>query len=192
MWCKSVESTSLDNKRICYSCGSNETRVDKRGGAHWYLNKGTDLYVCEICFRWITRPKKDYAKYIRRFQTKKCDNCGSYKTWTDSNGKQKWHPRENDKWLCHKCYNKLELNPRQNPKKYRYRNRRLLGWFKQKTGYCSKCTNNIYDRTTSHTQMHHIFYFIIFPWAFREELCMSCHTKETWKKWKCMKFRKRK
>lgn len=54
--------------------------------------------------------------------------------------------------------------------------------FRQSTGYCSKCPNNVFDGTCKQTNMHHYFYVPCIPWACRQELCASCHSKITMNK----------
>lgn len=54
--------------------------------------------------------------------------------------------------------------------------------FEPRKGYCTWCPNNIYDKSTYQTEMHHLAYYRIFPWFATIELCSSCHTSKTIKK----------
>lgn len=47
--------------------------------------------------------------------------------------------------------------------------------FRQLSGYCSLCPNNIFDETCKKTNMHHLKYIPCMPWACRQEVCVSCH-----------------
>jgi hypothetical protein len=48
------------------------------------------------------------------------------------------------------------------------------------TGYCSRCSNNVYDGTAKSMAMDHLVYIIIFPWFGRVELCASRHAERHW------------
>lgn len=49
--------------------------------------------------------------------------------------------------------------------------------FIPRVGYCSQCTNNIFDKSCKKTEIHHLFYVPCIPWACTIELCASCHAK---------------
>jgi hypothetical protein len=127
-----------------------------------------------------------------------CSVCWSFETYR-TKGKQQWYTKDNITY-CKKCYNKRFTNPRwnrianskypitkaesnrrYNPRHYKYARKYLVGWARQLTGYCSRCVNNVYDESCKLTSMHHWVYIVIFPWFGREELCNSCHQKETWR-----------
>jgi hypothetical protein len=130
--------------RICYSCGTNKTRLNGEGRPSWILNLPTKLILCQDC----------YYKIVRNPIFK---SQGGYKRY------------------------------------YRFGSTiQLLANKRELTGYCSKCSNNIHDKSCRVTHMHHWIYIIIFTWFGREELCASCHAKETWQGWQCMKLRVRK
>jgi hypothetical protein len=107
---------------------------------------------------------------------KSCSNCGTFKAfrWSGS--------------ICFNCYrnekgynrNKTHkiANIRNNPRKIRFKQRYIpLSWY-TRTGYCSECPNNIFNKTCKQTHMHHDKgYFAIFPWFGTVELCVSCHNK---------------
>ena len=132
------------------------------------------------------------------FRNKKyCYVCRSSKTKLNRNGSENWFnkPYGEDKQICNTCYARLIESPKRRARKeYRDkqnaynrqydRNRsRFLGHgqrvlsFRQLTGYCSLCANNIYDGTCKITNMHHWVYIIILPWFATEERCVSCHCK---------------
>lgn len=121
-----------------------------------------------------------------------CYNCGSNKTTLRNGIYERWykHQTVQDKIVCHSCYKKLfgyprysktyndKKNPITNKQRYLYKNRRILSDYNPRTGYCSQCSNNIYDGTCKKTQMHHsLGYYIIFPYFGLVELCSSCHVK---------------
>ena len=77
-------------------------------------------------------------------------------------------------------YYKLHYKDRWKPTNeltFNFLGRLVTSTFRQITGYCSKCPNNIYDDTCKITHMHHYFYLSCMPWACREELCARCHAK---------------
>ena len=123
-----------------------------------------------------------------------CHICGSGRTSLNGKGCENWyHPLGKDKPICDKCYDRDFYGPkyrqrlrltekyRENAlisasKRYRYRDKKITGWLGQRTGFCSRCPNNIHDRTCKKTDMHHALgYFVTFPWFGRIELCNRCH-----------------
>lgn len=121
-----------------------------------------------------------------------------HKTYVRKQGYDVWH-RYKDGYICNYCYSKLIKYPKITPeyrkksndkrrykfykeyddKKVRFFNRFVNLGFKLRSGYCSRCTNNIYDKSCKRTHIHHWIYYIIFPWFCTEELCVSCHMKES-------------
>jgi hypothetical protein len=128
---------------------------------------------------------------------------------TEQHNGLKWQERwakYKDGYICHRHYNLIVWGERRKltntdkrwrarrtkearRKEHKERVSRLI-YFKTKnialsyipkTGYCSKCSNNIYDGTCKKTHMHHKEYYIIFKWFCTEEICVSCHAYETWK-----------
>ena len=112
----------------------------------------------------------------------------------ENDGNYRWS-YYNNKIICRNHYSKLVTNKRQTPeykKKYnskrpkgfgkKYNDRRILflgkiitlSW-KIRTGYCSLCPNNIFDKSCNQTQTHHWFYVPIMVWACTVELCGACH-----------------
>jgi hypothetical protein len=140
-----------------------------------------------------------YSRYKELLHV--CYACGSTITTVNSKGKANWLlnldiDMNSIGMLCHSCYEKYIRYPSRksdiNRRFFRYGSSiQRLGYKRELTGYCSKCTNNLFDRTCRTTHMHHWVYIIIFPWFGREELCASCHAKETWQNWQCMKLRVR-
>ena len=125
-----------------------------------------------------------------------CHICGSTKTKLNKKGSENWfHTYGKDKPMCQTCYSRLIEAPKRRArleytekhKAYHreYDRRKLrfighgqqVGTFRKLTGYCSTCTNNIYDGTCKITNMHHWVYIIICPWFGTEERCVSCHCK---------------
>jgi len=78
------------------------------------------------------------------------------------------HNEYNKNWFRKSNYNKRHIV---------FLGSRIIYTFRQLTGYCSKCKNNMHDGTCKITHMHHLFYVPIMPWACRIELCASCHGK---------------
>lgn len=121
---------------------------------------------------------------------RECYSCGSIKTYLNH-----WYRnRPLEQWLCNKCNLHLITNPKWKPitspitnKKWSQINNSRRLWFRDrvakltyviKSGHCSKCSNNIFDKSCKATHMHHWAYIIIFPWFGTEELCASCHAKQ--------------
>jgi len=114
-----------------------------------------------------------------------CYSCGSTKTTVNRKGLPNWFLNWDSDFnmLCAYCYSKLIRNPKirsQRLEQYRKLIRfgsdlQLKGTFRALTGYCSKCTNNIFDGSCKTTHMHHLIYVIILPWFGRGALSiMSC------------------
>jgi hypothetical protein len=138
--------------RICYACGRTKTTKTKKGFENWFLNLPTELVLCDRCYC-------RYFKIIRK--TKGKWHWGKYGyDLTGDQRKEAYHKR----WLpiTNKCI-------------IQFKSRSIfLGWNPRK-GMCAKCNNK------RRTSMHHLAYYIIFPWFATIELCMSCHTSEEWR-----------
>jgi hypothetical protein len=116
-----------------------------------------------------------------------CCNCGSDKTRIRKRDNrpspiQEWY-KYKDGYICNKCYCKLIDNPKwnyiNNPKQLRYKGRGIQLKENPRTGYCSLCTNNIYDGSCKRTHMHHFAeYHDDDPLRDTIELCVSCHRRE--------------
>jgi hypothetical protein len=122
---------------------------------------------------------------------RECYACGSSNTLLNGNGAPSWYLNQpTNLVLCQRCYTMIINYPRV----VKDRNSRLM-WFKgrqitlrqrPRTGICRNCGREGY------THMHHVSYDDIDPLKFTLELCPSCHAKETWKDFYCMKLRIRK
>jgi hypothetical protein len=134
-----------------------------------------------------------------------CYQCGSGITRLRTS-KEGWQWEEwcfrlgRDKPLCRTCAKRLIYSPlhrkrlhqTQHYKEYtaargrryiRYAGKTLCLSFRELTGFCSQCPNNIHDRSCKKTDMHHALgYFATLPWFGRVELCTKCHnrTKPKW------------
>ena len=131
---------------------------------------------------------------IRRpdINERKCFNCGSNQTRTAFHSSDK-HPykvwrRIKGEWHCHNCYCKLTTTPerqkQKNANRFKYKGKyvRTQEILRKRTGKCSRCPNNIFDGSCEYTQFHHIGEYVDDdPMANTVELCLSCHSKETYK-----------
>lgn len=125
---------------------------------------------------------------IDRTVIRECYACGSSDTLLNGNGRPSWYLNEpTNLVLCQLCYT-LIINY---PRTVKDKTSRLM-WFKGKqivlkqkprTGICKACNRE------GLTHMHHLSYDDIDPMKFTLELCPSCHAKETWKEFACMKLR---
>ena len=117
-----------------------------------------------------------------------CYGCGSNKTriHPDQNYPM-WYLNHDDdnNMLCDICYRRFFENPPKaakqsilNKTRITFKDIRIVMGVNLRTGYCSKCTNNIYNRTCKNTVLHHaIDYIIILPWFGTQELCRKCHMR---------------
>jgi hypothetical protein len=104
-----------------------------------------------------------------------CYACGSDKSWHN-----KWLLNWGTSLLlCTRCYARLFLHPKWNPRKFKYKGKEAKAWSEPKIGRCSWCPNNLADGSCKQTQWHHTKYDDDNPLANRIELCASCHRKET-------------
>jgi hypothetical protein len=85
--------------------------------------------------------------------------------------------------IINKKYNKIY-----HPRRFRFKDKSISLKSNPRIGYCSWCPNNIHDGSCRLTNMHHIEYYIIFPWFGTVELCVSCHNKETQRQLKLKKM----
>lgn len=108
-----------------------------------------------------------------------CLNCLSDKTYIDNRGVSQWH-KFLDGYLCTRCHSNLE-NPEKNKRRIRFtfKDKRILLPDNPRTGYCSKCSNNIYDGSCKVTHLHHTKYDVKNPLENTIELCVGCHFKES-------------
>lgn len=123
---------------------------------------------------------------------RQCFSCGSNKTYVHSQGWLQWNKIDwfVPLWFCGKCrgrYLRASYRHRRNLTRYTIGHGiRLYNKERQRTGYCSQCSNNVHNGTCKITNLHHRYYLRICPWFGRVELCASCHStitaKESWRK----------
>jgi hypothetical protein len=114
-------------------------------------------------------------------------NCGSDKT---NLGKHKlsdgtikaypgWHRKDGfDGYLCHKCYSRIELGPRNNKRKLNYRGKRIAIGDNIRIGVCNLCravSPFDCDRTVRH---HTNGYDDFNKLKDTIEICPRCHRME--------------
>ena len=130
-----------------------------------------------------------------------CYSCGSDKTYIPKTGHPHWYKHDGNLY-CQKCNNNLFVNPKwrsindpiwnkyRNPRRIKFRGRRISLTIIPRTGQCSYCKKRVGDefidqygktRIIKHTQMHHIQYHPEDPLKDTVELCPQCHVKESWK-----------
>jgi len=114
-----------------------------------------------------------------------CLNCGSNETYLIKGKYAQWY-RYKDGSICHKCRLKLITNrkwnklnrAKWNPRVMRFNNKLVYALEIPRTGYCSLCPNNIYDKSCERTSMHHYDkYYDDKPLKNTIEICNSCHKK---------------
>jgi len=94
--------------------------------------------------------------------------------WQDNRNKQKEYARN------YRIKNPGQIkknNEKINKLKARFLDKYIFLGFRQQTGSCSKCSNNVHNGTAQVTHMHHLKYIPCIPWACRVELCARCHGK---------------
>jgi hypothetical protein len=64
-----MKGTVTLDKRLCYACSSNETYIDREGVPRWYFNKGTDLVLCNKCYKHLIGDYNYVRKNRSRFYT---------------------------------------------------------------------------------------------------------------------------
>ena len=120
-----------------------------------------------------------------------CYACGSDKSnyAKGRNGKpyQKWFlNKPTTLVICSLCYANIFIQQKLLQKYYRkrritFRGKRIYLSHHARTGICSICHKSVDNGEIRKTHSHHWVYIIIFPWFGREERCISCHSKESWK-----------
>ena len=138
---------------------------------------------------------------IAKGTIRKClyfNECHEEEIHDDKKWQKLWY-KYKDGWLCKKCWLKLIGNPRLtreymkkyektgNAKTIHFRKKSIyLGWIIRK-GICSWCNRKNGEEfiTTRGKKskviidLHHIEYYIIFPWFATIELCNQCHGIES-------------
>lgn len=89
-------------------------------------------------------------------------------------GYEEWYYNENGNPLCYDCYDHARKK-----RMIRFQDERINVGIDPRTGYCSKCSNNIFDGSCLVTGMHHKKYDRNNPLRYTVELCSSCHAYET-------------
>jgi hypothetical protein len=94
---------------------------------------------------------------------------------------RKEHPEVWQRFLDnHPNYKKLQdkkLRPVYNKKRVRFKGKQIFTKLMPRTGYCSKCSNNIFDGSCKITVIHHIQYHDDDILKDTVELCVSCHIR---------------
>ena len=119
--------------------------------------------------------KEYYTKY--RKQHKEYYNTQS-KIWRQNNpelSKEYYSEYRKQHIDTLREYDKIKSIVR-NPKLLRFKNKQLT-LFALRNGICQNCGKNKHLGDIKLTHMHHLEYFIIFPWFGVIELCASCHMK---------------
>lgn len=106
------------------------------------------------------------------------------KNWTHDS----WYNYENQP-VCQICYYReihyskygKERDAKRHPRRVTFKGKRIYSKEKPRTGYCSHCPNNIFDKSCRRTSMHHLKYNEKDVLENTIELCNSCHAYETWK-----------
>lgn len=140
-----VKDKNLDG-RICYACGSNRTRINRKGNPDWTTNKPTDLFLCHNCMhKYIVSPK--------------------------------WQP------IYGRKYAQLYK-----PRRFSFKRRSIIMKDRIQKDECKKCHKKIGDKFINRLgketvlkkmDIHHIEYFIIFPWFATIVLCPHCHGQDS-------------
>ena len=60
-------------------------------------------------------------------------------------------------------------------KRLQYKDKRISLKYNPRTGFCSICPNNIYDKSCKLTHIHHLLYDDTDPLKYTIELCPNCH-----------------
>ena len=130
---------------------------------------------------------------ILQSNKKTCYDCKTNTTLLKDEKYERWYKHRDlpNEILCHFCYSKYYRNPktvkkdniknnqRLNKRRFLFKKRRILLDYELRKGYCSKCPNNIYNKSCKTTHLHHSKgYYIIIPYYGLIELCPSCHRKE--------------
>jgi hypothetical protein len=121
-----------------------------------------------------------------------CYSCGSTETGTNKKKDGTLYPiwylnyDDDGSALCTRCYNHLYSHPKWNkitnakfnPRMIRFLGKYVLLSFSPRKGMCSKCGRTVSNGEIKQTQMNHLMYIPIAPWACTEELCVRCHRKD--------------
>lgn len=123
-----------------------------------YKNKATYKAWCDKNRIKLRKYQKDYQRKRRKLYPEK-----------QREADKKWKQNHQDKYKS--AYLKKAKH------RIRFLGKQIFIGFRQLTGYCSHCPNNIFDGKYKRTEMHHLKYIPCMPWACRIELCIPCHRK---------------
>ncbi len=150
------------------NCGKTLAKYDSKGRERRYIvghnNSGRKLGV----------------RILNRF----CMIDPTHKPYIKKHGWEDWR-KYKDGYICKRCHDRLINGPIYDSRRLWFKDKRVKLKYTPKTGYCSLCSNNIFDKSCRRTSMHHLFYITIMPWFGTVEVCNSCHRKEHYKikKW---------
>jgi len=120
----------------------------------------------------------------KRIGFRVCLKCGSNTTYIDSRNYEHWHIF-NDGHICSKCWHKYIGNPRVMV----FKDTRVRLKDGPRKGKCLKCGKGIGDEyinahgkvaVIKKTNMHHEQYHNDNVLKDAIEVCVSCHSKESW------------
>lgn len=142
--------------RTCIiQCGKSETHIG-RWKEHWRNHKNG--WICNRC----------YCKHVKHLKNKEQENqyCKEYYNKNKEYFKEYFAKRTK------------EYVKNNNSKRLKYKDKQIRIKQNIKTGYCSRCSNNIYDGSCNLTSLHHIRYNDDDPLKHTIELCNPCHRKQ--------------
>lgn len=145
----------------CYACGRTVTYK-------WYHMIKRKYFLCGKCYHHYR--VGTFIRQTNQVENRSCYSCGNDKPvgfWHVNYGNNKLEIGA----LCDNCFQQYINRPRRISMK---RRRVALGFTPEKPEKCTQC-----NEKSKKLDGHHLYYFIIFPWAFRIYLCPSCHNKET-------------
>lgn len=146
----------INLSRTCFSCGSVNTRLDKKRYPQWYLNRGTDLVLCSDCNKKLVKHPRYYSQAVNRETVRRTgirylSNPDNYIKHVN---KQKEYGKKKIKFLGKQIH--IGVNPRK--------------------GICSKCGRRVGEQITR-TNMHHERYDPTDLLKHTIELCVACHVR---------------
>ena len=124
-----------------------------------------------------------------------CVKCGATTTYINTNGRQQWG-NVNGECYCSRCWDKQRLWKKlpskriKGKKRLTFQRKRIQLQENPRKGKCKVCGKKVGDEYVNYrgqvkrikrTHLHHYFYVSIMPWACTIELCVPCHSRESWK-----------
>jgi hypothetical protein len=184
----------------CYACDlSYDVYVQNGRRPNWYLNRDKDNNaLCSRCHQTIIKNPRRFKTRAELYEFRRqnqlgkspgnkgwrleydrhCYACGSSTTMVDKTGRRHWmlnHDPDNNV-LCNKCKMRYFWNPRRKPQIWlTWRDKQIHMEYNPRTGFCSKCGK------IGQTHLHHTNYDSNNPLDNTIELCVSCHSKQSWK-----------